>query len=461
MENELTFQKPRMRVRASADGLTNVYSGMGTGNSQSSHNQWQYSPFISGQAIDVIYRESWLAQAICSIPAEDATREWRHFNSDKAEDIERCENKLDLQSKAAEAKAMARAYGGAGILMVTDQPFDQPLDVRKIKKGSLKKLLVLDRFDLTAPIMNITNPLADNYLLPEYYTLVNGSQRIHWTHIARFEGVKLPRRLAAIEQGWGDSELRRVLNDINNTVASFDGIANLMQQANVDVITSDSLADDLSTGEEQKIIERYRLFNLMKSNYGLSLLDATEKLDRLTLQLTGVAPVQEQLITWISGAARIPVTRLFGTSAKGMNSTGEGDERIYYDRVKADQNRNLRPPLQHIDQVMVRSATGEYPDDCDFTFNPLAQLDDENQANVDYTDSQTDRSYFDMGAIRLSHVMKKLQQKDTYQISDDEIKAQEEEEARLAAEVPEDDFSIADPEGDDDGDKPGPSNAAA
>ncbi len=446
---------PQLRG-ANIDGLVNVFSGMGTGNSQSSHNTWQYTRWMSGHVIDVVYRESWLSQAICSIPAEDATREWRHFNGDKSEDIERYENNIDLQTKVCEAKTFARAYGGAGILMVTDQDLAKPLDLKRVKQGSLKKLIVLDRFDLSAPLMNITNPLADNYLLPEYYTLVNGSQKIHWTHIARFEGLKLPRRLAAIEHGWGDSELRRVLDDVNSTVASFMGIAHLMQQANVDVITAEGLSDDLTSGEDKKIIERYNLFNLMKSNYGLSLLDATETLERLTLQLTGVAPVQEQLITWISGAARIPVTRLFGTSAKGMNATGEGDERIYYDRIKADQNRSLRPALQHIDQVLVRSAIGDYPDDFDFTWNPLSQLTDEDQANVDYTDSQTDKTYFEMGTIRRSHIMKKLQQKDTYQISDDEIEEMEKreaEEAKLLAEAEHDDNFQIGGEGEGDGDK--------
>lgn len=120
---------PQLRG-ANIDGLVNVFSGMGTGNSQSSHNTWQYTRWMSGHVIDVVYRESWLSQAICSIPAEDATREWRHFNGDKSEDIERYENNIDLQTKVCEAKTFARAYGGAGILMVTDQDLAKPLDLK-------------------------------------------------------------------------------------------------------------------------------------------------------------------------------------------------------------------------------------------------------------------------------------------------------------------------------------------
>lgn len=427
--NKLQITKPR--IRTSADGLVNVYTGMGTNKSRSANNQWSYGGFLTGPLLDVIYRESWLAQAIASIPAEDATREWRTFSGKDAEEIHRVESQLDLQTKVAEVKTFSRVYGGAAILMLTGQNLEEPLDLNKVKKDSLEKLLVIDRHDLSAPIMNLTNPLKENYLLPEFYTMVHGSQRIHHTHLVRFQGTKLPRRIAAHEHGWSDSELRRILTDINNTVASFSGISELMQQANVDVISKEGLVDDLTSDQDEEIIKRYMLFNLMKSNYGLSLLDATEQIDRKTLNLTGIAPSLEQLLTWISGAARIPVTRLFGTSAKGMNATGEGDERVYYDYIKGIQTRQLRSPLTQLDQILVRSALGTYPDDTDFSFNPLSQLSSEEQANKEYTDSQTDRTYYDMGVVTKAHIARKLQANDTYQITDDEIdeleKAAEEE----------------------------------
>jgi len=36
-----------------------------------------------------------------------------------------------------------------------------------------------------------------------------------------------------------------------------------------------------------------------------------------------------------SGAADIPMTRLLGQSPAGMNATGDGDMRNYYDRIEA------------------------------------------------------------------------------------------------------------------------------
>ena len=130
---------------------------------------------------------------------------------------------------------------------------------------------------------------------------------------------------------WGDSTLRKCIEDITDMVAAKDGIAELMQEANIDIITRNGLADELSTDQDDMITKRYQMFSLMKSSIQMALLDGgdgagggtAEKFERATLNLSGVAPIIEQFITWISGAADIPVTRMFGTSAKGMNATGD------------------------------------------------------------------------------------------------------------------------------------------
>lgn len=454
MTQQLEFKKPR--IRATADGFVNLYNGMGGGNSISGNNHWTHGGFLGAAYLDTLFRESWLAQAICAYPAEDATREWRRFSGKNAEKIQRAEKKLGLQQHVKNARIYANVYGGAGILMITGQPLDEPLNLNKIKKGDLKRFLVLDRFDLAAQDLNMLNPMAENFLKPTFFTLPQGSQRIHYSHIARFEGIELPRRLKMMDHGWGDSVLRKLIQDLSGVAGSFMGVAELMQQANVDTITKEGLSDEFASEDESKIIERYRIFNLMKSNFGLALLDGSEVLNRMTLNLSGVSQAQEQLLTWTCGMARIPMTRLFGTSAKGMSATGDGDERVYYDRI-SDEQEDVRPALNAIDQVMIRSEFGSYPDDLEFEFNPLAQLNEEQQATVDYTNSQTDLSYRELGVINRSHIARRLQSVGRYDISDEEIQAMVIEEA--AEPEPEDDFNL-EPSNDPSGSDPAESDAA-
>lgn len=407
------------------DGLINVVSGLGTEKSKTANNQWVFSLLNNWQQLDACYQSNWLARKVVDTAPEDMTREWRRIKCTDAEVIQRTENELCVAQIVQEALQWARLYGGAGILMLTGQDLTKPLNLNQVKRGSLTRMLVFDRWDLTAQTINTWDVLAPNYLLPEYYTLRNGEQQIHHSHVVRFVGEKLPLRWMQHTQGWGDSVLRKCIDDIGKMVASIEGIAELMQEANVDVITREGLSDDLASDQDEAIIQRYALFSKMKSVIQTALLDGDETYDRKTLQLSGVAPVIELFMTWISGAAEIPVTKLFGTSAKGLNATGEGDLKTYYDNIKAIQNSKLSMEMRYLDEILVRSAVGRMPDDYDYEWNPLAQSNEVETAQAEQLRSQTDVMYRDAGIITTSQIQRNLQSNEQYQFEDSVIEEQE------------------------------------
>lgn len=423
-------QKPRVQVYSNGtlDGLVNVVSGLGTAKSKRAHNSFSYAILNNFSELDAAYQTNWLARQIVDAPAEDMTREWRTIKSDDADIIRAEEDRLSLQSMVSEATSWSRLYGGAGILMLTDQPLDKPLKLDRLKKGSLQRLIVFDRFDMYPSDLNVTNILAANYLQPEFYTLVGGVQRVHWTHFARFNGAKLPRRQRAQTQGWGDSELRKCLDDIMDIVASKDGLAELMQEANVDIITRQNLSDELASDQDEAITSRYALFSQMKSMINLALLDGTETYDRKTLDLSGTAPILELFMTWISGAAEIPVTRLFGTSAKGMNATGEGDLQNYYNSLSAKRVTQIDPGLRQLDDVIVRSALGAFPADYNYVWNPMQMLDEKAVAEAVKLKAETDMLYLDSGVVMVSQVQRNLQAAELYQFDDAKIEELENDE---------------------------------
>lgn len=415
-------------TKQTSDGLVNVVSGLGTQKAKRSHNQFQYGFLNDFQQLDAAYQTSWLARAIVDYPAEDMTREWRTLKCDDADVIRAEEDRLQLPAMVSEATSWARLYGGAGILMLTNQDLTKPLKPEKIKKGDLYRLLVIDRFDMTAMDLNQTNILAANYLQPEFYTIAAGAQQIHWTHFARFAGAKLPRRQRAQTQGWGDSELRRCLDDVMDIVASKDGIAELMQEANVDIIKREGLSDELASDQDDAITARYALFSMMKSSINLALLDGDETYDRKTLDLSGVAPVLDLLMTWLSGAAGIPGTRLWGEAAKGLDNNGEGDHKNYENKLSSSRQVQVEPGLRSIDEVLVRSATGKWIDDFNYAWNPFQQPDLVQIAQANKANAETDIAYKDAGVITTSQIQRKLQAQELYQFDDEKIEALEADE---------------------------------
>lgn len=330
----------RSRNKVTTDSLQNVYTGLGGATSKRTHNRFTPDSLWNYQQLEYAYQSNWIARKIVDIPAADMTREWREIKSSDAEEIRVEEDRLALPMAVNDALSWARLYGGSAILMVTNQDLEKPLRTDLIRKGDLKRLIVFDRYEMMPDTMNTFNVLAENYLEPEFYTIFQGSQRIHWSHFVKFYGEKLPRRQRIQTLGWGDSVLRKCLEDVKDIVSAKGGLAELMQEANVDVINRDALADDISTDQGDKIIARYSMYSLMKSNFNLSLLDGGETLTRNTLNLSGVAPILDTFITWVSGAADIPETRFFGSAAKGLNATGEGDLKNYYDSVRSLHHLN-------------------------------------------------------------------------------------------------------------------------
>lgn len=422
-----SLRKPSAQM--TGDSLQNVITGLGTGRSKRSYSHFSYDALNGYAELEAAYVSNWLAKAIVDYPSDDMTREWRAIKCKDAEAIRAEEDRLMVPHKVNDALTWGRLYGGAAILMLTNQDFEKPLDVRKIGKGGLQRLLVVDRYQMYPTLLNTFDIMSENYLEPEFWSLYQGSQRIHHSHFVFFRGTKLPQRLRMQTLGWGDSELRKCMEELKDTIAAKGGVAELMQEANLDVITAEGLAEKITTGQEDKITQRYSQYGLMKSIFKLSLLDGDEKLDRMTLNLSGVAPALEVLKSWVIGASGIPETRLFGVQSKGLGNEGAGDLNNYYDNIRAKQNTQLDPSMSWLDQVLVRSAVGSMPPDYNYDWNRLYQPNRKENAEAEKIEAETAVILLDANIIQRSQVMSKLESSEQYHFEEGAIDALREAEA--------------------------------
>lgn len=435
-----------------SDSLSNLVANIGTNRDKRSHNQFGFQ-FVTPYELEAAYQSNWLARRIVDKPNEDALREWRTFSGKDAKRIAAEERRLGVQQKYLDACCWADLYGGAAMLMITGQDLSKPLDLNKVKKGGLKNIVVFDRWDIQPSQFNFTDPLAANWMLPEVYTVVNGQQPIHYSHVIRRTGARLPRRMAQFEQGWGDSRLRRCMEDLRDVVATKGGIASLVLEANVDTISVKGLQGALASAQCDQITERYRLFGMLKGIINLGLLDQdNEVYDRKSIAFSGLSQIMEQFMVWTAGAAEMPVTELWGQSAAGLNSTGDGDLKTYHGTIKGKQDGQMRRDLERLDEVMLRSALGYYPDDIEFEWNPLYQKSSVEEAQEDLADAQADQINIESGVIRQSHAMRRAQSKGRYAITDEQIAAQEQrekdEDNGLGTEEDLDAFGLGGPDGD-------------
>lgn len=445
----MTDEKPR--IRGTADSLSNVVANLGTSRDKRSHNSFGYGfSEANWPEMESAYTNNWIAKQVVNVPVDDGVREWRAWQCEEAADIEAEEHRLGLKGHYKEARYWARLYGGSIVLMVTDQPLDKPLDINKVKKGSLKRLVVLDRWDVSPMNFNYFSPVDANYLKPESYTVTGGATQIHWSHVVRCDGEILPRRMRAMNNGWGDSTLRRVMEDVKDAVATKGGIASMVLESNVDVITRDGLSNELASGQDSAILQRYGLAAQMKSIVNTLLLDGKETYERKSLAFSGLSQIMEQFMVWLSGAADIPMTRLFGRSAAGLSATGEGDLNNYYDSVRAQQESTFKQELAPLDEVMIRSALGYMPDECSYEWRPLYQESGTELAQQDLARAQAEDIRLAQGVIKPSQVALRMKDDGNYAITDEDIeRMQADEDAQLNGEFDpsgsDDPFGITDP----------------
>lgn len=385
----MTDTKPRVRVPAvsapiTADGLVNMVSRLGTGSDKASHYRY-FKSWTDQTQIDAAYRTSIFRKAV-DIPPSDMVREWRSYkgvDEEQITKIEAEEKRLDLRRKIREALTLARKDGNAVILLGAGGNAASPLRPETIRASGLKYINVLSKADLY-PRERDRDPLSPNFDGPTYWELKSEARtRVHPSRVIKFTGN--PIRESFIWDGWGGESLFAVMERaVTNNDQIAGAIAALVEEAKVDVIKLENLMANLATADgENLLVRRFSAVNTLKSIVNALVIDAKDDHQQKTLTFQGLTDIQQSAQGIVAALADIPVTRMWGRSAAGMNATGEGDLRNYYDGIKAGQTIDLSPTMSPLDECLYWSAMGQRPATLFYEWNPLYQLSEKEAADVE------------------------------------------------------------------------------
>ena len=183
-------------------------------------------------------------------------------------------------------------------------------------------------------------------------------------------------------------------------------------------MTVPKLSEHRSSAETTaQLSARFAYAAAMKSINNLLLLGDGETWSRQAIDFGGLPEMVRTFLQVAAGAADIPVTRLLGQSPSGLSATGESDTRNYYDMIAARQELDLRPQLERLDRLMLRSA-GLDPGALTFAFRPLWQLDAASAAAIALQKAQVTQIYAGLGlwpaAVTARLVEAQLVQDGTY-----------------------------------------------
>jgi phage-related protein (TIGR01555 family) len=181
------------------------------------------------------------------------------------------------------------------------------------------------------------------------------------------------------------------------------------------------------------VMEQVAMIRQFESFEGMSVIDAEDEMVRDSYTFAGLSDVMIQFAQQMSGAADVPMVRLFGQSPAGLNSTGDADLVNHYDMLNGQQEAKLRPGMTTMFAVQSRSMYGRaLPKDFRFTFNPLWQMRDQEKAEVDAKDSNSVVTVFNAGIISQKIALQELKARGRVtgrwqSITDEDINAADDE----------------------------------
>lgn len=375
--------------------------------------------------LNALYRESWIVRRIIDVIPADMLKNWITITSGLDPDVEKrlslTLRRTQLIDKIKRGMQWGRLYGGAlALMLVKHQGYDlsQPLQLDWIMPGDFAGLLIFDRWNGVNPSSELIEDISDpDYGFPKYYTVTDpaggGSVKIHHSRVVRFTGNTLPFWEEIAEMQWGASVVESIFDELRKRDNVSWNIAQLTFMANIRVLKMQDLGQLLAATDNESQAELLRTLeaqNMLLNNMGMQVMDAADGLETHQYTFGGLADCYQQFIMDISGAAEIPVTRLFGRSPSGLNATGESDLQNYYDMIAEKQESYLRPILNKVLPPFIISTLGSLPDDFDFEFDPVAEPTDKERADLAKCGTDNVVAAYNAGLISQRTALKELKQ---------------------------------------------------
>lgn len=454
----LTNKTEITSVKKALDAYSNPPANLGFG----ANNLSQTAGYIMERftwdyyTLNILFRNNWIAKAIIEKPANEMLKNGFEIHSeldpDKITKVMNVYTRTKTNAKFLQCLKWARLYGGCILVPMIEGQDDlsKPLDFDTIMPDSYKGCFVVDRWSGISPSLEIVEEIDDpDFGKPKYYTIstnnTNTSVKIHHSRIIKMIGRELPYWEEMAEDYWGASELEHVYTELRKRDDTSANISFLIFLANIRIFKMKNLGQSITLGDQEglnRVYQTMQSMNRLMCNTGTFAMDQDDDFTTQQYTFTGINDVYESFMLDISGAAEIPVDKLFGRSPTGFNS-GEETLQNYYDTIQEKQETYVREPLERLLKIITMSTLGEIPDDFELVFSPVRRPSNMEKADLAQKQAQPVLDVYNAGIIGKGTVLRELKQQTpmtgqwsniTDQMIEDADKEDEEAKANAKAE---------------------------
>lgn len=350
-------------------------------------NQRWYLISNQRQVLSEMYVEKGLIQTVVDLPVDDALRGGIEIHTKQLseEDIQELQIEIERQGDVVEVgqgMKWNRLFGGAGIIIMTEQDPRTPLDVDAITEDTQLEFRAVDMWELFYDKQNAEGgydaSIADEKF--EFYNYYG--EVIHKSRIIRLKGMKAPSFVRPKLRGWGFSVVEGIVESINQYWKNQNVTFEVMDEFKIDIFKLDGLVNTLLMPQgTNKVKERVQLANQQKNFQNAIVLDGKDDYQSKQLTFAGLAEIMSGTRMQLASDLRMPLTKLFGISAGGFSS-GEDDIENYNGNIESSIRAKCKFELIKVVGLRCQQKFGFVPSDLMIKFVPLRVLSSEQEENV-------------------------------------------------------------------------------
>lgn len=351
------------------------------------NNRW-YLISNMRQVLSELYIEHGVVQAVIDVPVDDAMRGGIHIKTEQLEEQEihelqkKMEREGDLQVMA-QALKWNRLYGGAGIIIVTNQNPSHEFKPENLYNAPLS-FRAADMWELFYRQMNLQDTQVDEKLqFKEHEETFNYyGKTVHNSRVMKMRGKEPPSFLRPRLRGWGFSVVESIIRSVNQYLKSNNLSFEVMDEFKVDVFKlKDLVSTLLNPGGEEKVQKRVHLANQQKNFQNAMVIDGEDEYEQKQVSFQGLSNVMQDIRKQLASDLRMPMTKLFGISSAGFNA-GEDDIENYNAMIEGSIREVAKHEIIRMSQLRAQQLFGFIPDDMSAEYEPLRVMSSEQQETV-------------------------------------------------------------------------------
>lgn len=327
---------------------------------------WYSAQSFIGFQLCSIIAQQWLVDKVCEMPARDAIRkgyeitvnDGNSVSTEVLDCIKSCDIKYRISKNLVEFVKFSRVFGIRIAMFKIEGPnidpqyYEKPFNIDGVTPGSYKGIVQIDPFWIT-PLLDLksaSDPSSLHFYEPTWWQ-ING-KKIHRTHLVITRTNEVSDILKPTYLYAGLSIPQKIYERIYASERTANEAPLLAMTKRIAVIKTDTT----QIGLDQCAIEnRIRSAQYYRDNGQVTFVGLDEEYSQLETSLADLDAVIMSQYQLVAGIANVPVTKLFGTTPKGFNTTGEFEEANYHEELESIQHHDLTPFLDRHYLLLIKS----------------------------------------------------------------------------------------------------------